>query len=342
MLRCHPTFVLATTFSGIASPSNTTMLPSLTSNRAVPGVVTTQEILPHASINSCRPAFAKNPPGSVYFAPVGMQLAAAAAVNVGPSTCEVTRGASQSIEGMRHGRAPPRVGRNAEPRWIVTGGWHTLCRMTRSIAMLVALALPGCAFLFQEHVSSEYAYHSEPRCTTSPGWYVLDGLMAAGDAAILFVDDRSAKTLGPAVFATALVSGLIHFGSMVHGYRWADECDGARREYDLRYAPPQPGNRISSGHLPVVHVGFFCASSPTAATASMCKRNESTCEHDRAAALTATPDIGACELADVAYCFDVGDAIRCSGTTAACAAQRDEAAAMASDSTTIGACAKAR
>ncbi len=102
--------------------------------------------------------------------------------------------------------------------------------MRHAVALL---ALSGCAFLFQEHVQSPHAGSSEPRCTTSPGWYLWDGLIAVGDGGLLLLNDRQGNPLinGPTA-AAVIVSGIVHFGSMIRGYEWAAECEQARADYD--------------------------------------------------------------------------------------------------------------
>jgi hypothetical protein len=70
--------------------------------------------------------------------------------------------------------------------------------------------------------------------------------------------------------------------------------------------------------------GHFCA---TSATAGMCTRDRGDCEAAREAALAAVPDLGACTLVEVAYCFDATGHERCFPTAEQCGARGSEACA---------------
>jgi hypothetical protein len=70
--------------------------------------------------------------------------------------------------------------------------------------------------------------------------------------------------------------------------------------------------------------GHFCAAS---ATAGLCTRERSDCEAAREAALAAVPDLAACSLVEVAYCFDTTSHERCFPTAEQCAVRGSEACA---------------
>jgi len=219
------------------------------------------------------------------------------------------------------------------------------------IAMMVTLiAGPGCALLFQEHLAHGYISQVEPRCSTAPGWYLWDGLIVLGDAVLLLHDEESdVKILSEEATLGVLVYAVAHLASFTRGREWAVECEDARRRFDEGGTAVPPGaasvQRARTQRDPPVNKGFFCSSSPTVSPASICKRNEATCEQGRTAAMLGVPDMSACALVDVAWCFAPGlggqDPARCAGIAEACAAQHD-AAVASGDASTVGTCVEVR
>jgi hypothetical protein len=212
--------------------------------------------------------------------------------------------------------------------------------------VVFAASNAGCAALFQEHLSSEYAGTNEPRCSTSKGWYLWDGLIVAGDAAILLADGNTIPNSNE-VIGVAVLSGVVHFFSMIAGSKWASECEAARHAYDentraLMAAPPPVRRRLRSVPASVASGAFFCASSPTVVSASICAHGEAACEQARNAALGGVADLAECAPTEIVFCFqpELGSErrARCAASLAACAAQHDAVVAAVSDTSTIGTC----
>lgn len=105
----------------------------------------------------------------------------------------------------------------------------------RSIAVLTLCLLSSCALAFQEHESGGYTPHHEPRCTTVPGWRLLDLGMTALEAGSAITADRDGQS--KVVVGLALVPILFHIGSWASGRAWAADCERARRNYDDERLP---------------------------------------------------------------------------------------------------------
>lgn len=103
----------------------------------------------------------------------------------------------------------------------------------RKVALSLVL-LSGCSWLFQEHLASDRRKTDEPRCSTTPGWWLLDALLGAGNG-LIAIDAASANPKpdnANAVLAGALVGLVIHTASGISGERWAAECHDAQRAWD--------------------------------------------------------------------------------------------------------------
>jgi hypothetical protein len=149
------------------------------------------------------------------------------------------------------------------------------------------------------------------------------------------------------VVGAAIPSGVVHFISMFAGNKWASECDAARHAYDentrtLMTTPPPVRRRLRSGSASVASGAFFCASSATVVSASLCAHGEAACEQARNAALGGVTDLAECAPTAIVFCFqpELGSErrARCAASAAACAAQHDAVAAVVSDRSAIGAC----
>lgn len=109
--------------------------------------------------------------------------------------------------------------------------------MRRAVGLVAIASLSGCAWLFQDHLPSEYAPSSqphEPRCSTSYGPRGLDILFGASNAlasiGLLSLSERS--DYGNALLASSLIWTVIHGASFLTGESWASDCEAARRAYD--------------------------------------------------------------------------------------------------------------
>lgn len=100
----------------------------------------------------------------------------------------------------------------------------------------IAMVMTGCAWTFQEHEPQPYVVDHEPRCTTTPGWWLIDGISVGGDVALAIGSRDNGALLG-----VGLTSAAIDLAAMATGTIWASECRDARRAYDER--PEQLGER---------------------------------------------------------------------------------------------------
>lgn len=116
---------------------------------------------------------------------------------------------------------------------------------------LTLCLLSSCAWSFQEHESRAYTPTHEPRCTTVPGWWLLDLAMAVSDVGAAIAANHEGQ--GDAVVTLALTPVLFHLYSLKSGRAWAADCEKARRDYDdarlpdlsSRPAPPPETTRRS-------------------------------------------------------------------------------------------------
>lgn len=208
------------------------------------------------------------------------------------------------------------------------------------VAAVVLASIPGCSFLFQERLPSGYTGQTEPRCSTAPGWWLWDGLIAATDVGVLALDNDR-HFLSQVEFVTFVASAVLHVGSMARGKGWADDCEEARDAYDNpQAARSQPA--VPRPHRPEPK-GWLCASSPSTPGASACARYEADCVGVRELRVAATPDLGQCLPLELAWCFqpDLGKP-RCAPDVAGCEAQRAPVLASAVDAEMVGACVETR
>lgn len=185
----------------------------------------------------------------------------------------------------------------------------------RIVAGVLCLGLTGCSWIFQQHLPSEYAGHSEPFCTDSKAWPTIDlvfmGLNAVG--AVLAATGEGPATgtayvIGDAAFA------VVHLASSMTGNRWARECRQARRDY--YEGGPTMGDEARLREFKKQHAadirteqpatpqprGFFCASSSANAAASFCVRDKPQCEAIRENTAPTVADLAPCTLTEIAWC----------------------------------------
>lgn len=189
-------------------------------------------------------------------------------------------------------------------------------RCLLGVAAALYGSLSGCVWLFQEHESQPYVPNHEPRCTTSPGWWVLDGIGVPFDAALVVTkhDDGASLAIG-------LTSLAIDLTAAVTGIVWAGQCSDAREEYDARPTPAEIVRDPDREAAPAERRtrGWFCASSETTAGAGLCARDRQACEQAREAAAVAAPDLEPCEPVEAAWCFLLADGRRrCTVSEDAC------------------------
>lgn len=103
------------------------------------------------------------------------------------------------------------------------------------LLVLVSLLCGGCAWVFQEHLPSDYEQgRREPRCSTGGGWQVLDGIFAIGNGltavAELATEHRTDED--NALLVGSIAWTVIHVASLSTGRGWANDCEKAQRDYD--------------------------------------------------------------------------------------------------------------
>lgn len=223
------------------------------------------------------------------------------------------------------------------------------------IRLLPLLACAGCAVLFQEHLPDDHTPAQEPRCSTSPGWYLWDALIAAGDAALILDADQVAPGNTQQLVTVAALSGIAHGISAIRGISWRSDCEEARAAWDARPREvPVVRHRMPAG----MHGWCF-----DAVKGPRCFRSAAACSqaYRRSdAALTACEEHGAptggfrccgatcargadgddCVDAEIVWCFEpeLGRGAQCLVSSDACEAAR----ATVVDRATIGACVEAR
>lgn len=209
----------------------------------------------------------------------------------------------------------------------------------RVFVVLVMLWCTGCALTFQDHLPSDYAGQTEPRCSTSNAWWIVDALVAVGDVALVGAE-ASSRNPDSLIIGTDVAEGLLSILSAAVGRGWVTECHEAQAAYDaaqlrerdeaearrLRYElRQQEAGPARAGPRPSPPRGFFCAASATNPAVSTCARERADCEQARDDIATGAADIGACALVETAWCFRRQEAAAwsCAQGEAACAAQRD-------------------
>jgi hypothetical protein len=209
---------------------------------------------------------------------------------------------------------------------------------------MLAVALAGCAWLFQDHLPSEYTGRSEPMCTSSAGWATVDGVFAVLNVVGVIgtaSDDQLSDETKRAYIVGGVIWGLIHVASGATGAGWASECRKARadfnevtqrqalrdaqrtqeeaRQYEVR---KKQAEQAAASQVPR---GFYCASSLTNTTISFCVRDKAECERTREVSIGAVPDVSVCTLVESAWCY--GD--RCFTSQEVCNAQSARAGGLA-------------
>lgn len=226
-------------------------------------------------------------------------------------------------------------------------------RCSRVVVLFVVVSqLAGCAWLFQDKLAGGYDGYrgrSEPRCSTSNGWAVVDGVFAGLSvvSAIAASGDETDPNAGVYV-VSGIAWAIIHGASALSGTRWASDCQRAYADWNADDAPsandeaerrrlarelareqqrepaaappPEPTREAA----PLLR-GFFCSGSPAAPAAGLCTRQKVDCQSARAIAIGAVADLTECALVETAFCFDAGsgsDEERCAPSEVACGAQR--------------------
>jgi hypothetical protein len=105
----------------------------------------------------------------------------------------------------------------------------------RTILFTAALTSSGCSWLFQDRLSGTYTGRSEPRCTTSGGWAVADGLLATvgvAGALVIGTSDDYPEDVKNTYILGGILDLVIHGGSAISGGLWAAECERAYAKWN--------------------------------------------------------------------------------------------------------------
>ncbi len=234
------------------------------------------------------------------------------------------------------------------------------------VGVLIAIQLAGCAWVFQDHLTDgdrHYRGRSEPRCSPTAGWGIVDGVFASLNAvsALVAVSDETTP-YREAYILSGIGWTVLHLASAVTASGWASDCRRSIAEYnaasDEEDEPPRtrrsrkpepeptpeperepPPPRVAQPPVRTAPRGFFCAASTATPTAAFCTRIKSDCLRARELALRVVSDFSGCVLTETAYCFDAGagEEDRCAPSTDGCELQRT-AAAPGSGGVAIGDC----
>src|SRR5262249_21154994 len=81
----------------------------------------------------------------------------------------------------------------------------------------------------------DYNRSHEPRCSTSPGWVVVDALVGGSDlavAGVILAKGVNNNEAAAGILVSSLIEGLVFGASAATGVHWISDCNQARREYD--------------------------------------------------------------------------------------------------------------
>jgi hypothetical protein len=193
-----------------------------------------------------------------------------------------------------------------------------LCRLG-----VLMMALGGCSPLLMRGVQPDWDGEQEPECSDSHLPIYVDGFMASLAASYAAEIAGSELSGAGTVMAGAVVTSLLFTASAFSGASKYKECRKIRADWHARQAINELGP--SSAVEPAAASGYFCTSSPSRPELHACMREHATCEKVRKT--LALPDSEGCAPRDMAWCFDMYGAPRCSGTQYACEAQGAASAA---------------
>lgn len=198
--------------------------------------------------------------------------------------------------------------------------------MWKVVAMCVFCS--SCAWLFQDHLPSEYSGRSEPMCSTSNGWALVDGIFATLNLIGIVgaaTDEQASDEEKSAYIVGGVLGGIIHVASAGTGVGWATDCKNARVAFDNKdgtvrrevTTEPIEAPRAAPIVVPAPR-GYFCSLSAANLAAGFCVRDKGDCERTRDVSIAALPDLTQCGLVEAAWC--VSDL--CFPTQEACDARR--------------------
>jgi hypothetical protein len=198
-----------------------------------------------------------------------------------------------------------------------------LRRMVVTAVMLAGMTgATGCSWLFQDRLRggfNNYTGQSEPRCSTSKGWPVVDGLF--GGLHVLStvlvatseepVENRDAILLGNVLWA------VVHTASAITGASWASDCQRAYDEWDAIEPEGAQRRAQEQARLALLELAGKSQNNPQQARAFWCAASTGDCVVDRAACAE-----NECSRQETAWCASDKGGFVCSKTRGGCLAAR--------------------
>jgi hypothetical protein len=187
------------------------------------------------------------------------------------------------------------------------------------VVMLVGLTSSGCSWWLQSRLPGGldgYQVSAEPpRCSTSKGWPVLDGVFAGLQLVSLAVvatdtepiENRNAVIIGNIAWA------IVHTASALTGARGVDEC---RQAYD-EWAAVNSGGRDQERRRLALELAGNPWNDPRRARAFWCAAGSGDCVVDETACIE-----GSCSRSETAWCAVGKRGFVCQKTVAGCSAVR--------------------
>lgn len=218
----------------------------------------------------------------------------------------------------------------------------------------------SCSVVEMKPLEATYDPRTQPRCETERIYAVGDALgtlLFAGLGTAMAIEGNGDDKVKGVVIGGVVTAVLL--GSAIAGFSWAKSCDAAKAQWDQRQIeqdehlhgdgsgsdsglaldaklPPTP---VAPPVTPATPRGFFCTSSASVPTSTLCTREKADCERARTLSVGAVPDMSACALQETAFCSSAtGGEPRCAPTVDACNAQRD----AGSGSSNAAACVESR
>jgi hypothetical protein len=176
----------------------------------------------------------------------------------------------------------------------------------------VLTLVTGCAALFQDRLKGEYRdTRSEPQCTTSNGWAIVDGILAVTNVlgGLAASSDDTLKEDKDTYLVAGLLWGGVHVVSAISGFTWASTCDEAYARWqavDPTRSPASSGPVVSVQNDPNTANAFWCGDR------GRCTASASTC-------------VGNCSAQERAWCKPLDDGFVCGRTRDACTVSATEA-----------------
>jgi len=206
--------------------------------------------------------------------------------------------------------------------------------MLKLLAVVVVVLACGCSATITR-VDPKWDGISDPVCGTSYAPVAVDAIVSGGGLGLAWAasEDKTSSMDGTRAVILLGAALAVLFGiSGIAGEESVHSCRTAKTAWKTtsaalaaKAAADEKRAQVTAPAAQAVPRGWFCSSSPTVRGASLCARDRSECERARGAAMGGVPDLEACTLLEIAWCFERD---RCAPTEAACTAQRAASAAQ--------------